>query len=557
MRPVGGYPQSGPPARRSLTERVAAASDRGLVGVFLAVAGVGVTLIGIVLLLVLAAQAGILRPELRVAAGAVLAGALVGAGLWWRRKPNGRVGAIALAATGIAAGYLDVAAATRIYHWLPAVAGLVVAAAVAAGGLILTRRWDSEHLGLLVIVPLTLLAPFLTDGVNTTLIAFMLVLSAATLWVHLGRDWIVLFAVRTAAPTLPLFFAAAGAGLGTTRPGNEFVVAAVINAVLAVSSAVLLMQHSRFHAWLALVSVASMLPIALSGVALDTTTSALLTAGGSAALLTLAIVGRWSGGVPHSAQEIWLATSLGLALIAVVDAFDAAVAVPVILVMALIAVLAADADEQLGRVWRWAAAILGVIGVLSMLAQLRPVDLGHARDISVTAGMTTLISAALAILVAVGLVRMWRHDSSVRMDSGIRTVAWGLSGIVIAYAVTAFTVTAASMIAGGDSGFLAGHVLATVCWMIMAAAVMVYARRLDASARTPLVTGALCLVAAAMAKLFLFDLAALDGIFRVLVFLVTGLILLAMGAWYARTLDATNGESVSAQNGCDATTPGR
>ena len=36
----------------------------------LAIAGVAVTLIGVVLLLVLAAQAGILRPEFRVAGGA-------------------------------------------------------------------------------------------------------------------------------------------------------------------------------------------------------------------------------------------------------------------------------------------------------------------------------------------------------------------------------------------------------------------------------------------------------------------------------------------------------
>ncbi|KKW61947.1 hypothetical protein AAV95_24980, partial [Mycolicibacterium elephantis] len=42
--------------------------DEGWIGKVLAVAGVAVTLIGVVLLLVLAAQAGILRPEIRVAA---------------------------------------------------------------------------------------------------------------------------------------------------------------------------------------------------------------------------------------------------------------------------------------------------------------------------------------------------------------------------------------------------------------------------------------------------------------------------------------------------------
>ena len=51
--------------------------DASWIGKVLAVAGVAVTLIGVVLLLVLAAQAGILRPEIRVGAGALLAGALV------------------------------------------------------------------------------------------------------------------------------------------------------------------------------------------------------------------------------------------------------------------------------------------------------------------------------------------------------------------------------------------------------------------------------------------------------------------------------------------------
>jgi uncharacterized membrane protein len=118
------------------------------------VAGVAVTLVGVVLLLVLAAQAGILRPEFRVTAGAVLAGALVGAGWWLNTRPGGRVGAIALAATGIAAAYMDVIAVTTIYGWVTAPVGLVLAAVVAGGGLTLARRWDSEHLGLLVLVPL-------------------------------------------------------------------------------------------------------------------------------------------------------------------------------------------------------------------------------------------------------------------------------------------------------------------------------------------------------------------------------------------------------------------
>jgi hypothetical protein len=48
--------------------------------------------------------------------------------------------------------------------------------------------------------------------------------------------------------------------------------------------------------------------------------------------------------------------------------------------------------------------------------------------------------------------------------------------------------------------------------------------------------GVLALTAAATAKLFLFDLATLDRIFPVAAFIVVGLVLLSMGAGYARSL---------------------
>ena len=191
--------------------------DEGWIGKVLAVAGVAVTLIGVVLLLVLAAQAGILRPEIRVGAGAVLAGALVAVGSWLYARPGGRVGAIALAATGVAAAYMDVIAVTTIYDWVSAPVGLGIAAVIGGGGLTLARRWNSEHLGLLVLVPLIVLAPVVTDGITLLLVGFMLALSAASLPVQLGKDWIWMHAARTAACTFPLLVGARRGGLRFRR----------------------------------------------------------------------------------------------------------------------------------------------------------------------------------------------------------------------------------------------------------------------------------------------------------------------------------------------------
>ena len=178
------------PRTRLQPTRTAAPRSDGWIGKVLAVAGVAVTLVGVVLLLVLAAQAGILRPEFRVARGAVLAVALVGAGWWLQRRPGGRVGAIALAATGIAAAYIDVIAVTTIYRWVPAPVGL----RHRGRG---RRRWPDAGapVGLRTSRPAGAgtadrsRTRRSTDGVTLLLVGFMLALSAAALPVQLGKDW--------------------------------------------------------------------------------------------------------------------------------------------------------------------------------------------------------------------------------------------------------------------------------------------------------------------------------------------------------------------------------
>ena len=92
---------------------------------------------------------------------------------------------------------------------MPAPVGLGIAAVVGGGGLTLARRWNSEHLGLLVLVPLIGLAPVVTDGITLLLVGFMLALSAASLPVQLGKDWIGCTRARMAASTLPLLVALA------------------------------------------------------------------------------------------------------------------------------------------------------------------------------------------------------------------------------------------------------------------------------------------------------------------------------------------------------------
>lgn len=523
--PVATAPAPRPPALAPQKPR-----SEGWIGKVLAVAGVAVTLIGVVLLLVLAAQAGILRPEFRVAAGAALAGALVAAAGWLYARPGGRVGAIALAATGVAAAYIDVIAMTTIYDWVAAPVGLAIAAVIGGGGLTLARRWNSEHLGVLVLVPLIVLAPVVTDGITLLLVAFMLALSAASLPVQLGKDWIWMHAARTAASTLPILVALVALHSGD-RADLWLAGASGVAALLAIVGALILLPRTGNRVAMALLTAAGVLPVLCVVLAVDRVIAALMAAALSAELLAIVLIGDRLAGVAGAVRQIWSALAAVSALIAVTVGFDGEVAGPVLLAMAVVVAVAGRRDD----IARWAAVGFAIAGGAIYLSYAPPSSLMMATEMSTPDAVSTLVSSVLLVGCAVALV--WSWVASGEGDDEAVRILWAGSAVVIGYAVTTFCVTAGVLIGGLGGGFFGGHMAATICWIAMAAALFVFAARVPKADRSLPIGGGLALVAAAMAKLFLFDLGTLDGIFRVVVFIVVGLVLLGMGAGYARLLE--------------------
>jgi uncharacterized membrane protein len=508
-------------AQRALQE----AQDRGWIGKLLAVAGVAVTLVGVVLLLVLAAKAGLLRPEIRVAGGSALSIALVTVGARLHSRPGGRIGAIALAATGIAAGYLDVIALTTIYHWVSAAAGLAIAAAVGGAGLALARRWDSEHLGLLVLVPLIGLAPSITHGVDLMLIGFMLALSAAALVVQRGKDWIWMYAARIAAPTVPLLIGLVS--IGTNEDPRLVGIACGLAALLAIVSGLAILPTITNKAALAVLTAAGTLPVLASGVAVDRLLATLLTASLAAGLLALIMLGS---DLPRIVVQVWSALSAASALIAVNTAFHGYLQAPVLLAMAITVAVAG----RHSAIARWVAAGFGFIALAAFLSFAHPANLLTGTAVPTSVAVTTLVTSVLAIAYVAVMSPL--HAIFADRDRDIARMLAVAGGVLLVYSVTEFTVTAGVMVGGTSAGFLAGHMAATICWIAMAATLFVYGRRQPAQRRAIAVTGGLALTAAATAKLFLFDLGTLDGIFRVAAFIVVGLVLLGMGTGYARSL---------------------
>ena len=511
----------------------------GWIGKALAVAGVAVTLVGVVLLVVLAAQAGILRPEIRVGAGALLAAALVGVAFWLNRRPGGRVGAIALAATGIAAAYIDIIAVTTIYEWVPGAVGLVLAALVAGGGLTLARRWNSEQLALLVLVPLLALGPAVVGGITLLLVGFMLALSAATLPVQLGKDWLGMHGARMAVSTLPLLIALVSVD-SSSRQAIWLASACGIAALLALASALVLLPHSTHPTAVALFSAAGTLPVLAASLAVNRVTAAVMAAILAAVLLALALLGDRIQGERSDGRSIakasarvgaiWSALAAVSLLIAITVAFDGPVAGPLLLA---VAVVVAVAGHRSG-VARWSAVGFGVVGGIYYLAYAPPGNLASATEVNTPAAVSTLISSLLVVACA-GVIT-WSWVSRPEADRDVAGVIWAISAVIAMYAITMFAVTAGVFVGGKQSGFFSGHMAATICWIALAAVVLRYAAKVPRAQRSLPIAAGMVLVAASMAKLFLFDLGTLAGIFRVIVFIVVGLALLGMGAGYARLL---------------------
>ena len=88
---------------------------------------------------------------------------------------------------------------------------------------------------------------------------------------------------------------------------------------------------------------------------------------------------------------------------------------------------------------------------------------------------------------------------------------------------------------GGEDGYHAAQLIVSAA--LMAGAMVALAMGLRATTNTAgLTVAGLGLVGAALAKLFLYDLAALDGLVRAGSFLAVGLLLLVAGARYAQAV---------------------
>jgi uncharacterized membrane protein len=222
-------------------------------------------------------------------------------------------------------------------------------------------------------------------------------------------------------------------------------------------------------------------------------------------------------------------TAAVLGSIAMVDATVHALSGPTqaITLLGESLVLALAADLVRHKAALLASLLTGVLGLCWGLSVVLPATLvRYFPDVqpTVNAVATGLLMTAVAIAIPLVGYRI----NVIGSPTG-NAAPWIIAGVVMLYGAAGAVLATALLISSDRSGFVFGHTVITVSWTVAAIALLLRGIRSAALRAVGLV-----LVGASVLKLVLFDLAALDGLARVIAFLVAGLLLLLAGTRYAR-----------------------
>ncbi|QNG20320.1 DUF2339 domain-containing protein [Rhodococcus triatomae] len=542
--PAGAPPRTGPPgpgrmpapARSPLPTPTPWWQREGAVSKVLAAAGGVVTLIGVVMMLVLAAQSGFFGPVPRVVGGAVLSFVLVAAGIRVHARPGGRYGAIALATTGFAGLYFDIMAVSVVYEWIPVPLALAVALVVAGAGVALAAHWDVQALAVALIGAIAILGAVVTDGVTLTLVAFLLVVQLAPFPAQWYRRWRSLSVVRTVPVVLALIAVVVSTGGYPDADAWWALGAAAAVALLGLASAVTLTARDPEDVGSSVACALAAVPILAVGTAFPPLGGAVIALVTAVVLFTVV---AFATRIPGALQTV----VAGVATVALLEVclFVGGGSLSAVLLLGNAAVFLELARQVRSRLVLGSGLVFLAAGGLAYAVTVPPEALVESREAidvlgagAVAASVALAISAFLAVRGArsLGLV----GDDSVG-------VLYAVAGGAALYGATATAVTIGTSVSPTSTGFVAGHCAATILWMLTATGSIVFGLHTPAHRRTAIGAG-LVLAGAALVKLFFFDLATLDGMFRVAAFLVAGLLLLFAAAHFGRRM-STPGDSGS------------
>ena len=484
--------------------------------------GGSAVLLGIVFFLVMAVSRGWIDEPTRVVLAFAGSTALLAAGLWLYER-GGRTQA-ALAAVGAAIGglYASLTAATALYELVSPVAGLGVAALVGATATAIAVRWDSRVVAGLGIVG-ALLAPVLVDaGTSGAALAFMAVALVSAVAVLLWRrwDWLGAAAFLVSFPQLASWAADDGNAVWLVL----FVLALfwALYVVAAVGYE-LRVPTERLRASSALLILADVAAIAALGYfVLDDRG---YPNGATAWILGLAAIQLAIGVAAHERVAsrdfggLLLALAVGLSGVGFALALDGPALVTGwaahAAALGWLAGKYADRRATAGALVFLVLAYAHVLLIEAPLASLRT-GVEDLADALLALAVLALASFAISLLATDDLLPRWALQA--------------LGGATLVYLVSVAIVDTLGVARDGTPE-QDGQVVLSAFWSLLGLASLVYGLVRD-DRRFRL--AGLGLLSIAVVKVFFYDLAELESIYRVLSFIALGLLLLAGAFAYQR-----------------------
>jgi uncharacterized membrane protein len=499
----------------------------------LALAGGVVTLFGIVLMFVLAANRGWIGPSVRCLIGASVSGLLLAAALVIRRRFGMAASGLAAAGTGVGGLYVTLYAASRGYHLLGnefVWSGVLVTAAVAVA---LALAWSSELLAVLGLVAVVV-APLAVEGHLTGIgLGAAVCAAAAALGIGQQRRWralgglaygltLIQVSVYVVQARRHSFFDGSGFRVGWEHRTTAGLLAGCVFGLALAAAAAYQRRGDRLD-WLAAALASVSLPLALL------TVWALFHGDGDRGIVLLVVAAAYA----VTAAALW---------------FDARLReiAELLVGFALFAVALATATflSNGGLVTAWTLEGLTLIGLAVWTGRRRYQAAGLAYFAITLVHLFSFetplrhlfterphpaqhIGGLLLVIGALALAAGLLHGREL-LFSRLDLVAVGVTALLALFAVSLGVLEAAQRLGAADlhAKFQRGETSVSALWAIVALALLAsgLTRRVK-----ELRYGGLALLGCALAKLFLFDLSQLSSLSRAASFLAVGVALLAGG----------------------------
>jgi len=502
-------------------------------GRVLAWAGGVAILLGFVFLLGIAIDRGWIDEPTRTVLGFLGSTSLLLAGVWLYERRGRTEAALAAVASALAGLFTTLLVGTQIYDLIPAGIGLAGAALVGAVGVAIAVRWESEVVAAIGVLG-ALLAPVLVDaGASDLSLAFMTIALTAAVGVLLWQrwSWLSLGAFLVSAPQLLTWTESyderLGATLGVLAGFWALYVVAAIGSELRSQTR----DELPITSWLVLfgnvVVIAGAGYFALDGANHPNAAIAWLLglAGGHVLLGAFAL----RQAINREIGSLLIAAGLSLSALGFADALDGPVLVVGWAVQAVVlAYLATRASNEPRPYGSSAARLLIVAGAYLGLA------LGHALAFeappsAIIHGVPDLGDAVIG-LGACAAAALYGRFALRDFDLDLSRATEAIGAGALLYLASVAIVDTVGVDASGES-LQMGQMLLSAFWALTGLGGIVYGLLRDVR-RVRL--GGLALLGLAVAKVYTYDLAALDELARVLSFVALGLFLLVGAFAYQR-----------------------